>query len=211
MNIHKQYVWIISLSLFFTLLGVWRIFSTSFNMQIPVSDIWLFWPSHQGIPGMDSKRKRQISSPQSDLNKSYSLSSTKRIKEATLFDTSSDNISLDSSAIWEEFDFEAAAPSPTSPVSISPPHTSTPSTSTMSQDEMISALFNMLDERLANQRKDIITEIKSIVSVKIQHVRDEFSTEIEVLHGEIHNIAIENQTLKTEIEHLKKPPQRRNP
>ena len=172
-------------------------------MQIPVSDIWVFWPSHQGTPGMDNKRKRQISSPQIDLNKSYSPLTTKRIKEATLFVTSSD-ISQDSSVICEEFDFEAATLSPTSPVSISPPHTSTPSTSTMSQDEMMSALYNMLDEKLANQRKDIIIEMKSIVSVQIQHVREELSTDIEVLRGEIHNIAIEKQTLMTEIEHLKK-------
>ena len=79
------------------------------------SDICFFLPSHQGTPGMDNKRKRQISSPQSDLNKSYSPLTTKRIKEATLFDTSSD-ISQDSTVICEEFDFEAATPSPTSPV-----------------------------------------------------------------------------------------------
>ena len=163
---------------------------------------------------MPSSPKRKREQRSTDSSDNSSVLSLKRIKEALSIGDSSNcdsSFSLEDSIGEEARQHTGEAPAPgtaqtpnpvcSPPVCTAPVLTSTPGPqNTMNEpDKIIDNLAQLLDQKLREQRHDLISDMKAAMATEINDLKTAMTTELEILKGRLHDVEIENKALKEQV------------
>ena len=163
---------------------------------------------------MPSSPKRKREQRSTDSSDNSSVLSLKRIKEALSIGDSSNcdsSFSLEDSIGEEARQHTGEAPVPgtaqtpnpvcSPPVCTAPVLTSTPGPqNTMNEsDKIIDNLAQLLDQKLREQRHELISDMKAAMATEINDLKIAMTTELEILKGRLHDVEIENKALKEQV------------
>ena len=128
------------------------------------------------------------------------INSFKSIREVLCINKSADDSVFLDWCSYSEIVIEGTSPSHAFPVETSAPLPPT----AMSEEIINECLSVMFDRKLSQQRNDILTEMKAIVSVNIQDFKSNLKEEIAEILGQMHDLQNGCDNLKSDLTILKK-------